>query len=53
MGEGNPRHVLTGFNGLVWMVVANQALGGLLVAMVVRYADSVVKNFATSIAIVG
>ncbi|BGP40993.1 hypothetical protein JCM10450v2_005002 [Rhodotorula kratochvilovae] len=41
-----------GFNSLVWGVVLNQALGGLLVAMVVRFADSVAKGFATSIAIV-
>ncbi|GAA6056080.1 hypothetical protein JCM3770_001958 [Rhodotorula araucariae] len=41
-----------GFNPLVWSVVLNQALGGLLVAMVVRFADSVAKGFATSIAIV-
>ncbi|KAJ8293344.1 UDP-galactose translocator [Rhodotorula toruloides] len=42
----------TGFTPLVWCVVLNQALGGLLVAMVVREADSVAKGFATSIAIV-
>ncbi|GJN91315.1 hypothetical protein Rhopal_004335-T1 [Rhodotorula paludigena] len=41
-----------GFNALVWAVVLNQALGGLLVAMVVRFADSVAKGFATSLAIV-
>ncbi|BGP17135.1 hypothetical protein JCM10213_005243 [Rhodosporidiobolus nylandii] len=41
-----------GFTPLVWGVVANQACGGLLVAMVVREADSVAKGFATSIAIV-
>ncbi|POY70653.1 hypothetical protein BMF94_6359 [Rhodotorula taiwanensis] len=41
-----------GFTPLVWAVVLNQALGGLLVAMVVREADSVSKGFATSIAIV-
>ncbi|BGP25457.1 UDP-galactose transporter [Rhodotorula toruloides] len=42
----------TGFTPLVWCVVLNQALGGLLVAMVVREADSVAKGFATSLAIV-
>lgn len=44
--------LLEGFTPLVWGVVANQALGGLLVAMVVREASSVAKGFATSIAIV-
>ncbi|GAA5992276.1 hypothetical protein JCM10908_000402 [Rhodotorula pacifica] len=41
-----------GFTPLVWTVVLNQAFGGLLVAMVVREADSVSKGFATSVAIV-
>lgn len=41
-----------GFSPLVWSVVVNQALGGLLVAAVVRHADGVAKGFATSIAIV-
>ncbi|KAI5480162.1 UDP-galactose transporter [Pseudohyphozyma bogoriensis] len=44
--------LLDGFTPLVWAVVVNQALGGLLVAMVVREADSVAKGFATSIALV-
>lgn len=44
--------LLEGFTPLVWGVVINQALGGLLVAMVVREANSVAKGFATSIAIV-
>ncbi|ORY89704.1 nucleotide-sugar transporter-domain-containing protein [Leucosporidium creatinivorum] len=47
-----PSQVWVGFSPLVWSVVLNQALGGLLVAMVVRYADSVAKGFATSLAIV-
>ncbi|KAG0665194.1 hypothetical protein C6P46_000292 [Rhodotorula mucilaginosa] len=41
-----------GFTPLVWAVVLNQALGGLLVALVIREADSVSKGFATSVAIV-
>ena len=44
--------VWQGFSVLVWSVVVNQALGGLLVAAVVRHADGVAKGFATSIAIV-
>ncbi|KAM0754733.1 nucleotide-sugar transporter [Meredithblackwellia eburnea MCA 4105] len=44
--------LLEGFTPLVWGVVGNQAVGGLLVAMVVREANSVAKGFATSIAIV-
>ena len=41
-----------GFNSLAWTVVVNQAFGGLLVAVVMKYADNIIKGFATSIAIV-
>ncbi|GAA5925278.1 hypothetical protein JCM1841_001919 [Sporobolomyces salmonicolor] len=44
--------VWAGFTPLVWGVVLNQAMGGLLVALVVREASSIDKGFATSIAIV-
>lgn len=40
-----------GYNGLVWLVICNQAAGGLIVASVVKYADSILKAFATSISI--
>ncbi|XP_050167715.1 UDP-galactose translocator, partial [Myiozetetes cayanensis] len=41
-----------GYNGAVWAVVVNQAAGGLLVAVVVRYADNILKGFATALSIV-
>jgi UDP-sugar transporter A1/2/3 len=41
-----------GYNGVVWTVVAVQAVGGLVVAVVVKYADNVLKVFATSFSIV-
>lgn len=41
-----------GYNVIVWSVILLQALGGLLVAMVVRYADNILKGFATSLAII-
>ncbi|KAI9281640.1 nucleotide-sugar transporter [Sporodiniella umbellata] len=44
--------LLQGYNGLTWIVVANQALGGLLVAIVVKYADNILKGFATSLSII-
>lgn len=47
------RGFFSGYDALVWVVIVNQALGGLLVALVVREADSVSKGFATSLAIVG
>lgn len=41
-----------GYSVLVWSVIAQQAFGGLLVAVVVKYADNILKGFATSLAIV-
>ena len=41
-----------GYNNLVWTVVTVQAVGGLIVATVVKYADNVLKVFATSFSIV-
>ncbi|OXB54323.1 UNVERIFIED_CONTAM: hypothetical protein H355_012351, partial [Colinus virginianus] len=41
-----------GYTAAVWAVVVNQAAGGLLVAVVVRYADNIVKGFATALSIV-
>ncbi|CAM9664000.1 unnamed protein product, partial [Phaeothamnion confervicola] len=46
------RGFLYGYNFSVWASVALNSLGGLVVAMVVKYADNVVKGFATSISIV-
>ncbi|XP_067880351.1 UDP-galactose translocator isoform X2 [Heterodontus francisci] len=36
----------------VWSVVLNQAIGGLLVAVVVKYADNILKGFAASLSII-
>lgn len=41
-----------GYSSLVWMVIIQQAVGGLIVAVVVRYADNILKGFATSISII-
>jgi len=41
-----------GYTALVWTVVVVQAAGGLIVAVVVKYADNVLKVFATSFSIV-
>lgn len=41
-----------GYDYVVWIVIVFQSLGGLLVAVVVKYADNILKGFATSAAIV-
>lgn len=41
-----------GYDYAVWVVIVFQSVGGLLVAVVVKYADNILKGFATSAAIV-
>lgn len=41
-----------GYNNLVWLNIVIQSAGGLLVAVVIKYADNILKGFATSIAII-
>ncbi|XP_051769815.1 solute carrier family 35 member A3b isoform X2 [Ctenopharyngodon idella] len=41
-----------GYNKVTWAVVALQALGGLVIAAVIKYADNILKGFATSISII-
>ncbi|KAK5118838.1 hypothetical protein LTR62_000047 [Meristemomyces frigidus] len=40
-----------GYNAIVWLAITLQAMGGVIVALVVNYADNIAKNFATSISI--
>ncbi|KAG2188707.1 hypothetical protein INT44_003846, partial [Umbelopsis vinacea] len=40
------------YNILTWVVISIQAIGGLIVALVVKYADNILKGFATSISII-
>lgn len=44
--------VFVGYSALVWFVISQQAVGGLIVALVVRYADNILKGFATSLSII-
>ena len=41
-----------GYSPVVWSVIALQALGGIMVALVVKYADSVLKGFSMAFSIV-
>ncbi|KAM3721970.1 UDP-N-acetylglucosamine/UDP-N-acetylgalactosamine transporter nstp-4 [Dirofilaria immitis] len=41
-----------GYNSIIWIVVLLQAYGGLVVALVVKYADNILKGFAVSLSIV-
>nr|CAG4646398.1 EOG090X098P [Macrothrix elegans] len=41
-----------GYDAFIWYLIVLQATGGLLVAMVVKYADNILKGFATSLAII-
>lgn len=50
--EGVESNLLKGFDGFVWYLVVLQAAGGLIVAVVVKYADNILKGFATSVAII-
>ena len=51
-GEVSERGLLAGYTPLVWVVISQQALGGLIVAIVVKYADNILKGFSTSLSII-
>lgn len=52
LGPISEKGFFYGYNFLVWTVIILQALGGLICAVVVKYADNILKGFATSLAIV-
>lgn len=46
------RGFLYGYQAVTWLVILQQAVLGLLTALVMKYADNIIKGFASSIAIV-
>ena len=50
--ELSSRGLFAGYGADVWTVIFLQAAGGMIVATVVKYADNVLKGFATSVSIV-
>ena len=46
------RGALSGFSFATFIVVLLQAAGGLLIAVVVKYADNIAKAFATSVSVI-
>merc|ERR1719362_2012691 len=43
---------LQGYSGLVWTVIMLQAVGGLVVAAVLKYADNILKCFGNAVSII-
>lgn len=51
-GEDIAQHgFFVGYNWIVWITIALQSLGGVLVSLAVKYADNITKSFAISISI--
>merc|ERR1719281_254316 len=46
----NGRSLFYGFDNAVWLMVLNNAAGGLCVAFVIKYADNILKGFACALA---
>lgn len=46
------RDFFHGYTSTVWMSILNNAFGGLLVAVVIKYADVILKNFSASLSII-
>eukprot|EP00755_Sulcionema_specki_P025766 Sspe_Gene.84057::Locus_55175_Transcript_1_1_Confidence_1.000_Length_1502::g.84057::m.84057/K15272/SLC35A1_2_3; solute carrier family 35 (UDP-sugar transporter), member A1/2/3 len=43
--------IFYGYTAMTWVLIAVQAFGGLLVAAVMKFADNILKGFATALAI--
>merc|ERR1712023_46879 len=52
MGKIRENGFMQGYSGLVWGVILLQAVGGLVVAAVLKYADNILKCFGNALSIV-
>ena len=50
--EVKSKGYLYGYTPMVWTAIFAQSAGGLIVALVVKHADNILKGFATSLAII-
>ncbi|XP_075677296.1 UDP-N-acetylglucosamine transporter-like [Dermatophagoides pteronyssinus] len=52
LDEMNLKGFFYGYNSLTFMVIGLQAFGGICVSLVMKYADNILKGFATTISII-
>uniref|UniRef100_A0A183BL12 UDP-galactose transporter n=1 Tax=Globodera pallida TaxID=36090 RepID=A0A183BL12_GLOPA len=45
--------IFVGYDPMVWLMTVNNSLGGLLIAVVIKYADNIMKAYAQATAILG
>jgi UDP-sugar transporter A1/2/3 len=50
--EVKTKGFLFGYTNMVWIAITVQSAGGILVALVIKYSDNIMKGFATSLAII-
>lgn len=46
------RGFFAGYNSLTWVVILLHAAGGILIAVLIKYADNLIKNIATSVSVI-
>ena len=44
--------LLHGFNGVTWAVVMTQSVGGIIVAVCIKYADNILRTFSQTVAVI-
>ena len=44
--------MLHGFNGVTWCVVLTQSIGGIIVAICIKYADNILRTFSQTVAVI-